>query len=67
MSDATKTEKEEVVRPPESSGIGDTAETFGKEGTNKTLPVPEPDASPDAELQGTKSKFVPKAPYTRQW
>ncbi|CAN5553288.1 hypothetical protein BH10PSE16_BH10PSE16_06710 [soil metagenome] len=38
---------------------------FGLEGTNKTLPVPQPDAQPADELQGTKSKFIPKTPYTR--
>jgi hypothetical protein len=38
---------------------------FGLEGTNKTVPVPQPDAQPADELQGTKSKFIPKSPYTR--
>ena len=38
---------------------------FGLEGTNKTIPVPQPDAQPADELQGTKSKFIPKSPYTR--
>lgn len=38
---------------------------FGFEGTNKTVPVPEPDAQPAEELEGTKSKFVAKSPYTR--
>ena len=40
-------------------------EDFGLEGTNKTVPVPQPDAEPADELQGTKSKFIPKSPYTR--
>jgi hypothetical protein len=38
---------------------------FGVEGTNKTLPVPPLDAQPSDELQGTKTKFIPKSPYTR--
>ena len=40
-------------------------EDFGLEGTNKTVPVPQPDAQPADELQGTQSKFIPKSPYTR--
>jgi len=40
-------------------------EDFGLEGTNKTVPAPQPEAQPADELQGTKSKFVPKSPYTR--
>jgi len=38
---------------------------FGEEGTNKTVPIPQSDAEPSAELQGTKSKYIPKSPYTR--
>ena len=39
---------------------------FGLEGTNKTVATPQPDnAQPADELQGTKSKFIPKTPYTR--
>ena len=38
---------------------------FGLEGTNKTTPIPQPDAQPADELQGTKAKFIPKSPYTR--
>ena len=38
---------------------------FGLEGTNKTTPVPQPDAQPADELQGTKARFVPKSPHTR--
>ncbi len=42
-----------------------TGKDFGLEGSNKTIPVPQPDAQPADELQGTKSKFIPKTPYTR--
>lgn len=39
---------------------------FGEEGTNKTQPLPQSDnVEPSAELQGTKSKYIPKSPYTR--
>lgn len=38
---------------------------FGEVGTNKTLPSPQKDAEPSAELQGTKSKYIPKTPYAR--
>lgn len=38
---------------------------FGEEGTNKTLPTPQADAEPSAELQGTKAKYIPETPYTR--
>lgn len=38
---------------------------FGLEGSNKTIAAPQPDAQPADELQGTKSKFIPKSPYTR--
>ena len=39
---------------------------FGVEGTNKTIPEPQPGAKPSAELQGTKSKFIEKSPFTRR-
>lgn len=44
----------------------DEDEDFGVEGTNKTLPEPQPGAQPSAELAGTKSKFIEKSPYTRR-
>ena len=47
------------------SGPKRKGKDFGLEGTNKTIPVPQPDAQPADELQGTKSKFIPKSPYTR--
>ena len=65
MNKRQKSLNEEVVRLPESSKIGDSATVYGEEGTNKTMPIPKPDADPSPELQGTKSKFVPKSPYTR--
>ena len=46
-------------RPPNA------ADAYGVEGTNKTLPTPLNEAQPSAELQGTKSKFIPNTPYTR--
>ena len=53
------------ANPAPDSGPKRRGEDFGFEGTNKTIPVPQPDAEPAAELQGTKSKFIPKSPYTR--
>jgi len=51
-------------KPGEHKRGGDTG--FGEEGTNKTQPFPQSDnAEPSAELQGTKSKYIPKSPYTR--
>lgn len=41
-------------------------EDFGVEGTNKTIAEPQPGAKPSAELQGTKSKFIEKSPFTRR-
>ncbi|MEO6319065.1 MAG: hypothetical protein ABIR56_00255, partial [Polaromonas sp.] len=32
-----------------------SGEDFGLEGTNKTVPVPQPNAEPADELQGTKA------------
>lgn len=40
-------------------------EEFGLEGTNKTISVPLPNASPVEELEGTKTKYIPSSPYTR--
>lgn len=43
---------------------GGSAE-FGEEGTNKTVPAPDADAQPSDDLQGTRTKYIPKTPYTR--
>lgn len=59
------------VSPPEAGGSaakehkrgGDAG--FAEEGSNKTLPTPRAVAEPSAELQGTKTKYIPKTPYTR--
>ena len=48
-----------------AASIPRKGQDFGLEGTNKTVPVPQPDAQPADELHGTKSKFIPKTPYTR--
>jgi len=37
--------------------------TFGEEGTNKTQPMPDPDAKPSDVLGG--GKHIPSSPYTR--
>ena len=41
------------------------ADEFGAEGTNNTIPEPQEGAKPMPELQGTKSKFIEKSPFTR--
>ena len=65
MGMAKKTSDSPVPAPKEEkrSERGGSAD-FGREGTNKTLPVPEAKAEPAAELQGTKAKYIPKTPYT---
>ncbi|MES2415366.1 MAG: hypothetical protein V4614_16315 [Pseudomonadota bacterium] len=59
-----KTPSVPVARKEKRGDHGGSA-GFGEEGTNKTMPVPQPDAEPSAELQGTKAKYIPKTPYTR--
>lgn len=56
---------QENLSPNPASESPRKGEDFGLEGTNKTVPFPLPNAEPAAELQGTKSKFIPKSPYTR--
>ena len=58
-------DKEGGKKPRPDAKRPRTGKDFGHEGTNKTTPVPEPDAQPADELLGTKSKFIPKSPYTR--
>jgi hypothetical protein len=55
----------EKPEPAAGSSAKRQGKDFGLEGTNKTVPVPQDDAAPADELQGTKSKFIPKSPYTR--
>jgi len=57
-----ETQKPASKATPKAKRRGDD---FGLEGTNKTTPAPQPDTQPAEELQGTKSKFIPKSPYTR--
>ena len=38
---------------------------YGEEGSNKTMPKPQPDAQPSDELIHTTTRFIPKSPYTR--
>lgn len=64
MPDKAETGKHEHHPNPASTSPR-RGDDFGLEGTNKTVPVPQPDAEPAEELQGTKTKFVPKSPYTR--
>ncbi|MES2402023.1 MAG: hypothetical protein V4573_18675 [Pseudomonadota bacterium] len=63
---AKKFSKAPVPAPEREKRVekGGSAE-FGEDGTNKTLPIPDLDAEPSAELQGTKAKYIPETPYTR--
>jgi len=63
--DAHAPQGAQKANPAPDSGPKRRGKDFGFEGTNKTVPVPQPDAEPAAELQGTKSKFIPDSPYTR--
>lgn len=51
----------EEEKRPERGGSAN----FGEEGSNKTLPTPDADAQPSDELQGTRTKYIPRTPYTR--
>lgn len=51
------------MKPGRKQRGGDAG--FGLEGTNKTVAIPQDDAEPSAGLQGTKSRYIPKSPYTR--
>jgi len=54
-----------VKKPNPASRTKRKGQDFGLEGTNKTVPAPQDDAQPSDELQGIRSKFIPKTPYTR--
>ena len=54
-----------VKKADPAARIKRKGQDFGLEGTNKTVPAPQLGAHPSDELQGTKSKFVPKTPYSR--
>lgn len=64
-ADGEMQEKELEKQPNPATKSPRKGEDFGLEGTNKTMPFPQPNAEPTGELQGTKTKFVPKSPYTR--
>lgn len=61
-ADSSATPKKQPKGDVESKRRGGD---FGLEGTNKTIPAPQPGAEPSDELQGTEAKFIPKSPYTR--
>lgn len=65
MSDSPDPKGTQNANPAPDSGPKRRGKDFGFEGTNKTVPVPQPNAEPVPELQGTKSKFIPDSPYTR--
>lgn len=52
------------VKPrPGATTPARTGKDFGREGTNKTVPVPKPDGAPSEELGNTP--HIEKSPYTR--
>jgi hypothetical protein len=56
--DKSKTGKDRPAATPARTG-----KDFGREGTNKTIPVPKPDGAPSEELGHTP--HIEKSPYTR--
>ena len=63
MSDPSNSKPVHKANP--AARIKRKGQDFGLEGTNKTVPVPQPESHPADELHGTRSKFIPKTPYTR--
>ena len=51
------------LKKPAAGPGKDSAGEFGREGTNKTIPVPKADNAPSEELGNTR--HVGKTPYTR--
>lgn len=61
---STTNENQPPSREP-GAASSKTLGEYGKEGTNKTIPVPKPDGMPSEELGHTDVKHVEKSPYTR--
>ena len=61
----SKIEHVPAPQPVPREGRNANGDVYGVEGTNKTLPEPLEYAEPSSELQGTKSTYIPKAPYIR--
>jgi hypothetical protein len=64
-TDDSPGEPQEQTPPVPGARNARRGSEFGLEGTNKTVPVPQPGAKPSEELEGTEAKFIPKSPYTR--
>lgn len=62
---SSKVEHAPAPKPVPREGRDADGNVYGVEGTNKTLPVPLEDAEASPELQGIKSTYIPKSPYTR--
>lgn len=66
MKSQTKDAKPVLApKPVKKTGRNAKGEIYGLEGTNKTNPVPVEGAEQAPELQGVRSKYIPKTPYTR--
>lgn len=61
----TRTDRVAAPKLVSPEGLNAHGEVYGVEGTNKTIPVPQNNAEPSPELQGAKSLYIPKSPYTR--
>lgn len=55
-----------VVLPDNKPAKNSAGEVFGAEGTNKTLPEPQPDADESDVQPGGQGKYVSPTPYTRK-
>lgn len=66
ISTASASSKKKLLTEERAVKNKSADETFGVEGTNKTLAEPQPGAEPSPQLQGTKAKFIEKSPYTRR-
>ncbi|MDB5890328.1 MAG: hypothetical protein JWP47_1159 [Polaromonas sp.] len=58
--DASPVGKDDVQRSDRKTA---DSPDFGVEGTNKTLPEPEPNAQPSGELTGAPTKHIADSPY----
>ncbi len=55
-----------VVPPKNKPAKNSAGEILGKEGTNRTLPEPQPEANESEVQPGGQGKYVSPTPYTRK-
>jgi hypothetical protein len=71
MSSPKSTDKPEPLpkppaKPQPDASTNSEGEMFGLEGTNKTVPEPQPNAEPVESEHRVPGKHVGKTPYTRK-